>query len=84
MKQLIIISIVVYSFSSCLDVQENYEYKPSNISNQVNMNAWEFIKSRPDIFSQLVDVVRTSGMDSTLYYSNSEKIQSIFCSIMKR
>lgn len=60
-------------FSGCLGVQDNYDYKPSNISNQVNMNAWDFIKSRPDIFSQLIDVVRTSGMDSTLYYSNSEK-----------
>ncbi len=60
-------------FSGCLGIQENYEYTPSNISNEVNMTAWDFIKSRPDVFSDLRDAVRKSGMDSTLYYSNSRK-----------
>lgn len=75
MKYLILISFsCLMLFSSCLDVQENYEYTPSNSSNEINMTAWDFIKSRPDIFSDLLDAVRKSGMDSTLYYSNSQKL----------
>lgn len=74
MKRIIFISFgCLMLFSGCLGIQENYEYTPSNISSEVNMTAWDFIKSRPDVFSDLLDAVRKSGMDSTLYYSNSGK-----------
>ena len=59
--------------SGCMGVQENYKYTPSNCSNVVTMTVWDFIKSRPDVFSELRNAVRSSGIDSTLYYSNTSK-----------
>jgi hypothetical protein len=74
MKHTLIISFgFLLLLSSCLGIPEDYEYVPSNKSNEVNMTAWDFIKSRPDVFSEFRDVVRSSGIDSTLYYSDSIK-----------
>ncbi|MEI8271756.1 MAG: fasciclin domain-containing protein [Paludibacter sp.] len=74
MKYLISISFACILFlTSCLGIQENYEYTPVNCSTEVKMNVWDFIKSRPDAFSQFEDAIRSSGMDTTLYSSGSTK-----------
>lgn len=74
MKYFVIISIgCVMLLSGCLGIQEDYKYTPSNSSNVVNMSVWDFMKSRPDAFSQLTDAVRSSKMDSTLYSSSTKK-----------
>jgi hypothetical protein len=56
--------------SGCLGIPEDFEYEPSNCNNIIEMNVWDFMQSRPDAFSELIDVIRTSGADSTLYYAN--------------
>lgn len=74
MKHIFIISIIiVFLFSGCLGIPEDYEYTPANKSNVVDMSTWDFIKSRPDVFSQFIDVIRKSGIDTTLYYSSTTK-----------
>ncbi|MEA4935298.1 MAG: fasciclin domain-containing protein [Paludibacter sp.] len=74
MKHNILISIgLILLMSGCLGIQEDYEYTPSNKSNVINMNVWDFIKSRPDVFSEFRDAVRKSGIDSTIYISDSTR-----------
>lgn len=60
-------------FSGCLGIPEDYEYTPANKSNVVDMTVWDFIKSRPDVFSEFTAVIRESGIDTTLYFSTSTK-----------
>ena len=70
MKQIVVLLCCTLLFSGCLGIPEDYKYVPSNIDNKIDMNVWDFIKSRPDVFSELRDAIRNSEMDSTLYYSN--------------
>ena len=53
LKLYIILYISSLCLSSCLDIQDSYDYEPANIDNNVYMNTWEFIQSRPDAFSSL-------------------------------
>lgn len=70
---LIICIIVEISFSSCnlfgLDLQEPAEFNSEEGLSDPNLkqSGWNWILSRSDIFSQLIDAVRYSEMDSTLY-----------------
>ncbi len=74
MKHIFFIStFVVFMFSGCLGIPEDYEYTPANKSNMVDMTVWDFIKSRPDVFSEFTAVIRESGIDTTLYYSTTTK-----------
>ncbi len=74
MKHIFLIStIVVFLFSGCLGIPEDYEYTPANKSNVVDMTVWDFIKSRPDVFSEFTAAIRESGIDTTLYYSSTTK-----------
>jgi uncharacterized surface protein with fasciclin (FAS1) repeats len=41
-----------------LDMQENYDYKHTYYSTQLNQNALEFMKSRPDLFSGMLDAIK--------------------------
>jgi hypothetical protein len=74
MKKILYISIVfTLLLSGCLGIPEDYEYTPVNKNNELNMTAWEFIKSRPDVFSEMRNMIRETGIDSTLYCSGSIK-----------
>jgi uncharacterized surface protein with fasciclin (FAS1) repeats len=57
----------------CLGLQEDYEYEPDNIDNHLYMTAWEFIESRPDIFSQLKRAIAHSGIDRSVYMQAEKK-----------
>ena len=46
-------ALCCFLFSGCLGIQSSYDYEPANIDNNVYMNTWEFIQSRPDAFSSL-------------------------------
>ena len=53
-----VISIfAVLQLSSCLALQENYEYVPTNADPHIGMTAWEFIGERQDIFSSLKEAI---------------------------
>jgi uncharacterized surface protein with fasciclin (FAS1) repeats len=41
-----------------LDLQENYDYKHSYYSTRLNQSALEFMESRPDLFSGMMDAIR--------------------------
>lgn len=69
-KLLIIALISIFGFSRCqlagLDFQEpfKYDYEIGTYSNETNMTAWEFIQSRPDLFSVLKEGIEYAGMQS--------------------
>jgi uncharacterized surface protein with fasciclin (FAS1) repeats len=65
-------------FAGCelfgLDFQEPYDFDAEKglYDNQLKMTAWEFMKSRQDIFSDLLDAISYSGVDTALFnQSNS-------------
>ena len=60
-------------FSSCLGIQSSYDYEPANIDNNVHMNTWEFIQSRPDAFSSLKRAIEHSGIDINIYTQTDRK-----------
>lgn len=49
-----------------LDFQEAYDfdYSAGMPSNKVNMSTWEFIQSRPDIFTNLADAINYTGLQA--------------------
>jgi hypothetical protein len=60
-------------FTSCelfgLDLQQEYDYdaQKGTYDNQLKMSGWKFIKSRADLFSQLIDAVEYAEVDSTIF-----------------
>lgn len=63
-----------------LDLQENQEYVKSKYSDQLNMNVWDFVNSRPDIFSSLLQAVEylekdsANGVDTDPNYEDFHKL----------
>lgn len=49
-----------------LDYQKPYEfdYEEGIPSNKVNMSTWDFIKSRPDLFSLLQEAIEYTGLEN--------------------
>lgn len=67
----ILISIILgFAMSSCnlagYDLQIGYDYKATTANPQTNKTVLEFIKSRPDIFSSMLEAIEYTGLD-TLY-----------------
>jgi hypothetical protein len=60
-------------FTSCelfgLDLQQEYDYDAEKglYDNQLKMSAWKFIRSRSDLFSQLIDAVVYAEVDSAIF-----------------
>lgn len=54
-----------------LDYQKGYEfdYEEGIPSNKVNMSTWDFIKSRPDLFSLLQEAIEYTGLESEFMQS---------------
>ncbi|MDR2628046.1 MAG: hypothetical protein LBC40_08455, partial [Dysgonamonadaceae bacterium] len=69
----IIILICLAVLPACLELQEDYEYKPANLDNNVYMSAWEFVESRQDLFSQLKRAVIHSEIDPSVYTQSEKK-----------
>jgi hypothetical protein len=62
--------------SSCekitgLKLQEPYEFEPGLIDNRINMTALEFIKSRPDLFSSLIEAINYAQMEDFYTQQNA-------------
>jgi len=45
-----------------LDFQKSFEYDSTIRDSKINLNALEFMKSRPDIFSSMIEAVNYAGM----------------------
>lgn len=56
-----------------LDLQEPYEYdyEIGMYNNETNMTAMEFIKSRPDLFSVLIEGIQYAGVETQFNQNNS-------------
>lgn len=77
MKRYIIYLLILLApaacFTSCelfgLDLQQGYDYDAEKgiYDNQLKMSAWEFIESRTDLFSQLIDAVEYAEIDPAVF-----------------
>lgn len=56
-----------------LDLQEPYEYdyNAGMYSNELKMTAWEFIQSRPDLFSIMSEGIKYAGLESMYNQANT-------------
>ncbi|NJO68883.1 MAG: hypothetical protein HC830_05985 [Bacteroidetes bacterium] len=60
-----VLCLFLVMFSSC---EKSFEYEPGpNLPNgKLNVNIIDFLKSRPDVFSILVQAIDRAGLTSTL------------------
>lgn len=69
---------LIIGMTSCelfgLDYSESADFTPQESNNKVNMNALEFIKSRPDIFSSLLDAIEYAGVEDIYLESGNTYI----------
>nr|WP_294896646.1 fasciclin domain-containing protein [uncultured Pedobacter sp.] len=68
------LSIVI--FSGCEKVagyklQKPYDFEPGLLDNRINMSALEFIKSRPDLFSSLIEAINYTKLEDLYTQQNS-------------
>lgn len=58
---------LIVGMTSCelfgLDYAKNADFEPKESNNRVNMNVLDFIKSRPDIFSSLMEAIEYAGVE---------------------
>ena len=68
--------IVLFAWMSCdnLELQTNYDYQSEALDPHINMTAWEFMNSRPDIFSIMIDAVKYAGMEDV--YSQTDSVMT--------
>lgn len=70
LKYLLVLPFLA-SLTSCelfgLDFQEDYDYQSRVKPNTVNMNVWEYINSRKDIFSTLIDGIEYAEIDHSVF-----------------
>ena len=72
-NRIIALLLTMTGLASCgLDLQENYDYQASVSDPHVNMTAWEFFKSRPDLFSEFMQAVEYADMED--YYTQTENM----------
>ena len=63
---------VLFVFSSCekLPLQKSYDFEGQAVDTHVNMNAWDYMNSRPDVFSSMIEAVNYADMSS--FYSQMD------------
>lgn len=63
---------LILTFSSCdLALQKDYDYEPQTLDPHVNMTAWDYMQTRPDVFSSLIIALNYTGLDT--YYKQTDK-----------
>jgi len=69
---LIVLLTIGFFSVSCdkLDLQKDYDYNGEPLDPHVNMTAWEFMNSRPDVFSMMKQAVEYTGMEE--YYTQTD------------
>ena len=70
-KIFISICLVLLTLSSCeLELQTDAEYTGEALDPHINMTAWDYIQSNPDL-SDMMDAIEYVGIDSV--YSQTTK-----------
>lgn len=60
-------------FHSCdMPLQTDYDYDASVIDPHVEMTAWEFLQTRPELFTTFVDAVEYTGLEK--YYKQNDSL----------
>ena len=63
---------VMVAFMSCdLSLQKDHDYEPETLDPHVYMTAWEYMQTRPDVFSSLIVALDYTGLDT--YYKQTDK-----------
>lgn len=77
-KRLLIAAVVpLFLLSGCelagLELQKKYDYDANAgiLSNELNMTVWEFVNSRPDLFSIFIEAVQHAGLEDRYNQPNS-------------
>ena len=61
---------MILVLSGCLKLQTNEEYKGESIDPYTDVTCWEFMNSRPDLFSKMIEGIEICGMEE-LYQKTS-------------
>ena len=66
--------LFLLSFSSCekLALQKSYDYEGQAIDPHVNMTTWQYMASRPDVFSLMSEAIEYAGMKA-VYEQTDQK-----------
>lgn len=63
---LVVAVFAFFTFSGCekLPLQKSYDFEGQAVDTRVNMNAWDYMNSRPDVFSMMTEAVTYAEMES--------------------
>lgn len=68
----LIFVLFILSMTGCgLELQKDFEYESSVLDPHVNMTAWEYLQTRPDMFSIYSDAIEYAEMKD--YFTQKEK-----------
>jgi len=73
LNRLLLLSVcTLLTFSGCkkLALQKSYDYEGTALDPHVDMTAWAYMQSRPDVFSLMKEAVDYAGMSS--YYDQKD------------
>lgn len=71
--KILVVCMALLIVTGCgLDLQRDYEYKPSVADPHVKMTAWEYFHTREDLFSELIAAIEYTGL--TDYYTQTETL----------
>ena len=71
MRRLVFMMLFAALFTGCLKLQKNEDYDGKGIDPYKDVTCWEFINSRPDMFSKMIDGIEICGMED-LYKKTSK------------
>lgn len=70
LKISISVSIILFVFSCEMPLQTNYDYEPSVVDPHTHSTAWEYIHTRPELFSTLIEALDYTGLRE--YYEQND------------
>lgn len=71
-KSILLLVVLSTMATSCLELQRDYNYQSSVLDPHVNMTAWEYLETRTDLFSILLEALEYTGMKD--YYTQTDAL----------
>lgn len=71
MKKIIPAILAILTLSSCLKLQTNEPYEGKSPDRNVNMTCWEYLQSRPELFTSMVKGIELCGLEDC-YKQNTQ------------
>ena len=62
--------LLVLCSTSCLDLQDSYDYEPSDLDNNLYMSTWDYISTEKETFAILKEAIELLDMQE--YYTQDE------------